>query len=468
MSLLSMRLEQARSIVADGYEDLPDVVQDVVCSVYGAQELVRRRGTPRQAARGRAGIERLHWDASASARLVRDRLGRIQGLARELPGYSKAPSPAEDPVEELDAWPILTKDALRQMPDGYFARELTGTDIRTWTSGTTGGALAVWKPRSSVRELFLSRDVFMGWHGVSPTDRRATFTGKVAVPQDSSRVWRLNAPGRQMVLSQYHIAPDQLDAYFAVLARWRPTVLSGFPSTIAGLARLLRERDARLHVPVVECSGEVLTDPLRSLLSEVFNARVVNKYGSSENVAYACECPAGRLHVFEGFGIIEVVDDEGRRLPAGEPGRILMTSLTNDLMPMVRYEVGDIGVLGPVERCGCGRTSATLLRVEGRQDDTLITRDGRVGITSGVFNLLRGTEGLEAVQLVQQSYSEFEVRAVLDENKIERVAFEDRVRTGLDRLLGQDPERTVRVVYVEELERTPVGKIRNTIRLFTP
>jgi phenylacetate-CoA ligase len=468
MSLLGTALERVRSAVGEGYETLPDVAQDLVCSAYGAQELVRRRGLPAQAARVRASIECLHWDETSLDRIVRERLRLVLDAARGLAGYADVPRRLDDPVAELTHWPILGKEPVRQTPEGFLTRPIASTDICTWTSGTTGGAMAVWKPRSAVRELFLSRDVFMAWHGVEPTDRRATFTGKVAVPRDSERVWRLNLPGRQLVLSQYHISPATASAYYQVLKRWRPAVLGGYPSTMAGLARVLRGAGARLHIPVVESSGEVLTSEVRELLATVFSARVVDKYGSSENLAYACECPAGRKHLFAGYGVIEVVDADGGPVPVGEPGRILMTSLTNDLMPLVRYEVGDVGALGTAGRCPCGRTSPTIDSVQGRQDDTLATRDGRMGIAIGAFNTLRGMEGVEALQLVQHGFDEFEVRAVLNGARIERPSFETGIRAGLDRILGSDPRRTVRFDYPPDLERSPGGKIRNTIRTFEP
>lgn len=462
-------LDRLRELGKARYESLPSVAQDVLCSAYGAQEVVRRRGWPWRARRLRERVEALHRDRVRARAVVERRLGLILEAARATPGAAgAAPSPSEEsPLEELSRWPVLTKEQLRKAPRDYLSRDVRPSDIHTLTSGTSGTPLDIWRPRQAFRELFACAAVFTGWFGVRPGGRRASFTGKVVVPPDSDRVWRVDLVSRRLVLSQYHLGPLRVEAYARALRRWRPEVLDGYTSNLVELARLFDDAGISLQVPLIVTTCEVLTASGRQLLERVFQGRVADKYGTSENAAYACECPEGRRHVFQNMGIIEVLDDDDRPVPDGASGRLVLTTLTNDLMPLVRYEVGDMGAVVTEPDCACGRTSPVLAEILGRQDDVVVTPDGR-RVAIFAFNLLRGVRGVVAFQVVQHAPSDFTVRAVLEgaASGEERRQFEETIDEAFDRLLGPDPDRTVTYRYPETIERSLGGKIRNIVREF--
>ena len=222
------------------------------------------------------------------------------------------------------------------------------------------------------------------------------------------------SPGRQLVLSQYHVGPRYVESYASALRRWQPQVLDGYTSNLVELARLFKENDVSLSIPLVVTTCETLTPGARRLLEEVFGGRVQDKYGTSENVALALECSSGTCHIFQNVGVIEVVDEDGQPVPNGQRGRLLLTTVNNDLMPLVRYDVGDMGAVAEAD-CPCGRTTPILKEIAGREDDVVITGDGR-RISILAFNLLRGLDGVLAMQLVQRSPSSFLVRAQLTDD----------------------------------------------------
>jgi phenylacetate-CoA ligase len=461
-------IQSGRDFVADHYAFMPSVVQDLVCSAYGAQELVRRRGRLSDAARRMDAIDALHWDRQLAEQLVERRLRNILDLARKIPGYSRQelPPSRSSPLEELREWPILTKQAVRVDPASFLTRELRASDIPSLTSGTTGTPLKIWRPRSAFREVFRSSSVFESWFGMPVGGRRASFTGKPVVPLRSRRVWRMNLPGKQLVLSQYHLGPRYLGGYQKALARWRPYMMDGYTSNLIELAKLIRESGTSVRIPLVVTGAELLTPQGRALIEEAFGSRVADKYGSSENVVLAGECPGGMRHIFQNVGRIEVVDDQGHPMPDGEGGRLLLTTFTNDLMPLIRYEVGDMGTLGDASLCSCGRVSPVLQQIQGREDDVVVSKDGR-RVAIFAFQLLRGLEGVLAMQLVQREPSSFLVRVNLEQDSDRaRLGFESVIRLAFDRLLGPDPDREVAFAYDEPIERAPGGKIRNVVRQF--
>ncbi len=467
MSETPSSLALVRRFAHAHYEGLPEPMQDVVCSVYGVQERIRRRGCARNASRRMEEIERLHHDPDVADRCVESQLRRILDAARRARWYRlRSPDAGIVATEELERWPIVTKPDVRSEPEAFLTRTPRGTDIPSLTSGTTGTPLQVWRPRSAFRELFRSSDLSKSWFGVPHWARRASFTGKLVVPLRSSRVWRINLPGDQLVLSQYHLGSRTAHLYAEALRRWRPWVLDGYASNLIDLAAMFREQGISIRVPLVVTTCEMLTASGRGLLERTFGGHVADKYGTSENIVFASECPAGSRHIFPNVGIVEVVDDAGRRIADGRPGRLVLTTLTNDLMPLVRYEVGDIGIVDRSGGCSCGRTSDVLRELHGREDDVIVTRDGR-RLALFAFQLLREMSGVLATQVVQSSPTTFEVRArLMPDGSAARAAFQEEIARGFDRLIGPDPERTLHFRYPDRLDRAPGGKIRNVVRTF--
>lgn len=127
---------------------------------------------------------------------------------------------------------------------------------------------------------------------------------------------------------------------------------------------------------IMACAGTV-TQEWRQILERVFGAEVFDKYGSRECADIACECSSHNgLHVFSPSVFVEVVDDDGRESPPGQTGRILVTLLNNLSFPMIRYEIGDLGVWAEPGPCPCGLAFPRLLQLQGRADDMLVTEEG--------------------------------------------------------------------------------------------
>jgi phenylacetate-CoA ligase len=105
----------------------------------------------------------------------------------------------------------------------------------------------------------------------------------------------------------------------------------------------------------------------------------------AEIAAAASECTAGTLHLWPEVGWVEVFES-AQPIDSGAPRDLVCTGLLNTDMPLIRYRVGDSGVLPVVhEACSCGRTLPTLASIEGRADDLLYTSDGRrIGRRHGV------------------------------------------------------------------------------------
>lgn len=152
----------------------------------------------------------------------------------------------------------------------------------------------------------------------------------------------------------------------------QPEALVAYASVAALLAEEQRVGRLRIEPEVVATTSEVRTEEMEERILAAWGRRPFNCYAATEtgNIASDCERHAG-LHVFDDLVCVEVVDDDNRAVPAGEPGsKLLVTNLVNRAQPLIRFELTDLVTRAP-EPCGCGRPYPLLTAVDGRSDDVL-------------------------------------------------------------------------------------------------
>ena len=159
-----------------------------------------------------------------------------------------------------------------------------------------------------------------------------------------------------------------------LIRKFAPRCLAGYPTALLKLAEMAEGRQVR--VPVVFSTGEMLYPAQRRRLKDVFQAQVAEYYGSNEAGCIAFECEHGNKHISEEHIWLETVDEAGQPI-WDEPGRIVITDLDNLIMPLIRYELGDQGVLTR-EPCACGRSLLVLRELQGRRQDVLRNRRGDI------------------------------------------------------------------------------------------
>jgi phenylacetate-CoA ligase len=151
------------------------------------------------------------------------------------------------------------------------------------------------------------------------------------------------------------------------------------------------------------CFGaEPWSENMRKEIEERFGMKAYDIYGLTEiigpGVSFECEAQDG-LHINEDFFYPEIIDPAtGRRLPAGEKGELVFTTLTKEGTPLLRYRTRDITYL-MTEPCSCGRTTVRMHRLFGRTDDMLIIRGVNV-FPSQIEHALFEIEGTEPQYLI--------------------------------------------------------------------
>jgi phenylacetate-CoA ligase len=185
-----------------------------------------------------------------------------------------------------------------------------------------------------------------------------------------------------------------------LLTDFKATVLCATPSYALNIAEIAQKMGVdlkRSSLRIGLFGAEPWSDAMRRDLEVRLGLKAVDVYGLSEIMGpgVACECHdvQSGLHGWEDHFLFEVIDPETlQALPMGETGELVITTLTKEAQPMIRYRTRDITRLSSVP-CACGRTHVRILRVTGRNDDMLIIRGVNV-YPSQVEAVLVGFPGL--------------------------------------------------------------------------
>jgi len=218
-----------------------------------------------------------------------------------------------------------------------------------------------------------------------------------------------------------------------IMKDFKPTILTATPSYSLHLAEAAEEMGfsfADFHFKYGIFGAEPWSEDMRQEIERKLNLTAIDIYGLSEvigpGVSIECHEAKNGLHLFEDHFIPEIIDPHtGKVLPYGEAGELVITSITKEAFPVIRYRTRDITTLNP-EPCICGRTHVRMKKVSGRSDDMLIIRGVNV-FPSQIESVLMQIEGVEPhYQLIVEREENLDTLTVMVE--VSENMFSDEVK----------------------------------------
>ncbi len=223
------------------------------------------------------------------------------------------------------------------------------------------------------------------------------------------------------------------------------------PTSLFALAQRAPERLRQARPRGVVSHAELLTDSMRATIEGALGAPVYDQYGTSELNRMAWQCRVRRgYHVDADSYVLEILDDDDRPVRPGEVGRAVVTGLANRMMPLVRYELGDLLVASD-RRCACGRTLPMIERIEGRAADRVRLPGGRRLSPRALLEPYGAIAGLEQLQLTFEASG----AARFDYAGAPDAAIEAAIRA---RFEATCPGVALRVNRVDAIAKAPTGK----------
>jgi phenylacetate-CoA ligase len=419
-------------------------------------------------------LEKTQWQSREELAAVQSlRLGEVAGHCEQhSPQFARRLSAAGITAAELAAPGGLQKIAVLKR------RELqTATDIfcetvpkthqpvaETRTSGSTGEPVVVRRTAVSQMDWLATSLREHLWHNRDFAHAVCVIRATISKPQ-RAKDW--GEPVNLLFESGPLLGlPVTLDigAQANAIADFKPRFLIVYPNNLGALARHCREKGVRFEgLRQILTMGETLSPDTRALAGETFGADVADMYSSQELGTIALQCPVSPLyHVMAENLIVEVLDEDGALCGEGETGRLVITDLRNLATPLIRYDIGDYGEVGPP--CPCGRGLPTLRRILGRERNLILMPDGTRHWPLVGFHKFREIAPVTQYQFIQHTCENIEVRLVterpLDNGE------EDRLRSLMQKALGH--AFALQFVYFDDrIPPATSGKFEDFVCLVT-
>lgn len=373
-------------------------------------------------------------------------------------------------VDDLARLPLLEREQLQRDPE-YFvstARPLDGY-LRLRSGGSTGAPRTVYYDTAA---LFQDRAhaeregrVIARFVGRRWGYRRVSILSPLASANEIGHLLRersLALPGISIRRESLSLL-DPPEVNVPRINAAKPDVLHSYGSYLEILFNYLHRTGAPFHRPrLVTYTSDSLGDAARRRIEQEFGIPVLSTYGAIEAMRIGFECEAHRgLHLNEDLYPVRIVDAEGRTLPPGEIGDVVVSNLVNRATVLLNYRLGDLAARLP-DPCPCGRSLPLLSFPSGRSDDLIELPGGRQMHPQAIRIIFTEETEVWQYQVVQESWTRFRVSVVAPETG-DREGIRSRVAERFARTFG--PDITVDIVFVDSVPRTAGGKVRPVLSL---
>lgn len=358
--------------------------------------------------------------------------------------------------DEFRAIPVLTKETVREemrslMSDAFAPDELR----KTATGGTT----------HSPTTLYIEWEAYQRrWAATQEWDRRIGYSRRQRIAylwgasQDfAAGSWKhalkQHLWSRARFYSASPLDDQRMEQHFLALKRWRPRLLQAYPSSLTIFADYLLRTRRTLRIPVVSVTAEPLQAGQAEIIERAFGVYPFNWYGAREVGRIATECDRHDGMHINCFGVYVEI---GPALDSGSAERILVTDLWNRAMPLIRYDIGDLGSISG-EPCPCGSALPRIVELQGRMTDVFFNSAGRqipgVAFTN---RFVTDCDEIREMQIEQLAIGKFQIHVVPGArwNSSQSVV---AITTKLQEFM-QEPTET-QVLLVQSIPREPSGKV---------
>lgn len=329
-------------------------------------------------------------------------------------------------VNDLSKLPIMKKDDLRGNSPARLVGKETRIDdcIISSTSGTTSKPVTLaWDQKCfeydsahTLRSLMAigvrpwSKLVNLSFLGSEPS-RLAASPGVGAKRGKRDLVFGPLAPLYGYFTNKLFIQ-FSIEEIMRVIINRKSPIIMGHPSWLVLLGEAMKKRGANDFRPkAIQTRGEILASGIREHIEDLFECQVYDLYGTNEIGTLGWECKERQgKHMNLDFHVIEFLKD-GEPVAQGERGEMVITSVFNHAMPLIRYRVNDVGVADD-DLCPCGRGLPLMKKVEGRLEDFLHFSNGLHLSPLEVMSAYSSIPCLSRYQVIQKNERHIIIRLI--------------------------------------------------------
>lgn len=360
-------------------------------------------------------------------------------------------------VDDLNKLPILTKEDIIKNKDRLISKKAQKDHfVLRYTSGSTGKPMLFYR---SINFRFID-EAFTKWRlslaGISAYAKCIRLWSRPFIENDIKDIIHHEPYKVQLSLSNIPCEKDRLDEYLLNIKNFHPVYIIGSPSFLYTLALYARDNKYNdIRFPVFISCYENLYHYQREIIEQQFRCNILRYYSSEELLVYAIECKKQEgMHIEIRKGVMEIVDENGKVLNRGQQGRIIQTGFYNYAMPLIRYDIGDIGSISN-ELCPCGR-SLPLLKSLGGRTSEVIKYNGKSIYPATLSVVLEQFFNIKECQFIQDKKNEIKIN-IIKRKKYSSKDTEDLTKV-LKRMIGKG--LNLKINFVDDIPRTDMGKFQ--------
>ena len=248
-----------------------------------------------------------------------------------------------------------------------------------------------------------------------------------------------------------------MDNIISSINREKPKLILSYAQSIYEIAKYINENRIKIYEPsAIMTSASVLLPHYREKIEDVFKVKVFDRYGSREVGDMACECENHEgLHINMKLHYLQIIDDYNNQVVDGERGNIVITTLKNNVMPLIKYKIGDIGIISD-KQCSCGRGTKILKEITGRSINMFKTVNGDK-IYPFFSKLFFFKDYIKQYQVVQEKIDLVIINLVLNNDFNEKIEIDLlRIKNDIKKIMGS--KTRVEFRFLDNIECTDTGK----------
>lgn len=388
-------------------------------------------------------------------KIRQERLSEILQYARQKVPYYKSLSLPDN--LSLEDFPVLTKTILRSEKENLVSEDFSIEKLENnHSSGSSGVQSVTYMTHPHKAYVRAIQTHWWQWGGFKPGER----TLQTGISPNRTFIKKLkDIFFRVIYLNAFSLSENEMFHVLRKLKTRTPKHIIGYPSALNEIAKTALKHNQTTSFSSLISLGDKLFEHYLPNFEKAFQSPIIiNTYGCAEGLLIGCTCDLPYYYLMSPHVHIEVVDDNYQPVPDGQRGHILVTCLTNYAMPLIRYKLGDLGILLPKEKYPEKRrfNYPLLQEMTGRETDVIQAPNGNVLIVHSFTGILEYFQEIKQYKVIQTRPDELVIEYITENGE----RLEENVKQDILQKLSNLTAGSMQISFkpVTEILPSPSGK----------
>jgi phenylacetate-CoA ligase len=371
-------------------------------------------------------------------------------------------------LENFSKIPILTKEIIRREGKNLYSKDYRKRGYYKNTSGGSTGEPVEFIQDKEYDDWNNATKIYykiLGGQGIGEKELRLWGSERDLLEGKEKLIIRLrNFLYNRKELNSFKMTETQMTKYAQIWNEFKPQWVEAYVQSIYEFGKYLRKQNINVRSPKgMVVSAGTLTKKMEKLISDNFKCPVFNRYGSREVGAVACSLGKRTLQTSFWNALIEVTSFKGQPYKDGKAGQVIVTTLNNYSMPLIRYQIGDMAIPRKYLKISNIKSVLDINNLVGRVTEVFRRKDGKIIPGEFFIHFIGVVHNLGAIskfQVIQESFEKITIKMVMKDKEKFRQCKSD-IENSIKKVMG----KKCKIVWqnVEDIPPTASGKYLYTV-----